>query len=166
MEKQLQFIANCLLAEALKEGYPIAPGTALATPPSLNALMKTQELYGYKTTIYHITTPDRIRNLLEKRRREKGMIQCTPTDFVEKQVPFVKLLLEYVKLPHISFYVMKDNKEPAEDATKFPLIKVAEKEGEKITVTDVVHIKTLCDILDDYKKEPGYAENTLFGKIL
>ena len=52
------FLSNVFLARALNEGYAIAHGTTLATPPSMKALQAIQNHYHYKTTLFSIIEPE------------------------------------------------------------------------------------------------------------
>jgi hypothetical protein len=90
------FLANYYLAIALKEGYAIAHGSTMATPFAKNALMAIRNLYGYKTTIIHLTCEEEVRNKSEKKRQESGVVQSTEKDFYEKQKMFFTLLGDYI----------------------------------------------------------------------
>lgn len=153
------FISNCLLAEALSKGYPIAHGTTLATPAALPAENMIRSLYGYKTTIFHLTASDSIRRALEHTRREKGMVQCTYEDFVQKQLFFIKHLPEYAKLPEVKFHLMKKT-----GTEVLKTIPVAEKIGPKITVIDKAALKELVQVIDTLPGIEGYTEHALFAK--
>lgn len=92
------FLANFYLAVALKEGYAIAHGSTMATPYAKNALSAIKNLYGYKTTVVHVSCDEEIRKLSEQLRRKSGVVQCTDKDFIDKQAMFFTLLGDYVKV--------------------------------------------------------------------
>lgn len=94
------FLSNVYLAIALKEGYAIAHGSTMATPYAKNALNAIKNIYGYDTTIVHVTCPEEIRKASECERRSHGVVQCTPRDFEEKQKLFFSLLSDYVQSAH------------------------------------------------------------------
>lgn len=154
------FISNCLLAEALHKGYPIAHGTTLATPPALGCESLIRSFYGYKTTILHLTTAEPIRRLLEKMRRDKGMVQCTPKDFEEKQLFFVKSLPGYAKLPNVIFHLMEKTA-----SGDFQTVKIAECVDIKIEIISKIALKKFTQVIDNLAGKEGYAENSLFSKI-
>lgn len=91
------FLSNVYLAIALKEGYAIAHGSTMATPYAKNALNAIKNLYGYRTTVVHMTCDEDVRKISEEQRRKSGVVQCTDKDFVEKQAMFLTLLADYLK---------------------------------------------------------------------
>jgi len=90
------FLSNYYLARGLDKGYAIAHGSTMATPYAKNALLAIKNLYGYKTTVVHMTCDEDVRNKSEQLRRKNGVIQCTDKDFKEKQEMFLTLLADYV----------------------------------------------------------------------
>jgi hypothetical protein len=90
------FLANVYLAIAMKEGYAIAHGSTMATPFAKKALEAIKHLYGYQTTVIHVTCDESVRKESEAIRRKGGVVQCTDTDFVEKEAMFFTLLADYV----------------------------------------------------------------------
>ena len=95
--KASNFLSNVFLAIALKEGYAIAHGSTMATPPSMKALQAIKDLYQYNRTVVHVTCDEQIRKESEVFRRKGGIVQCSDKDFPEKQAMFFTLLPEYVK---------------------------------------------------------------------
>lgn len=90
-------LANLFLARALDEGDAIAFGSTMATPNAVRALDAIEHRYGYEVTILHVTCDEEVRVRTEEDCRARGIVQCTPKDFKEKNGMFFSLLPEYVK---------------------------------------------------------------------
>lgn len=95
------FVANLLLAEALRMQCAIAFGSTLATQGSLKAFPRIKGQEGYEIEILHITSP-------EEERKIAVQYRLTAVDFVDvanKGKDFLKFINDYLAIgDQISFY--------------------------------------------------------------
>jgi hypothetical protein len=71
-------------------------------------LASIRNVYHYPTTIIHVSCDENIQQKSELERQESGVIQCTNSDFKEKQALFVTLLGDYINAAHtVLFYYRK-----------------------------------------------------------
>ena len=90
------FIANTLLALALKDGYAIAHGTTMTASETKRVLASLRTQYRYNVTLWHLTCAENVRVESLAKRVSSGNVQCTPQDFEEKGKFFYQRLPDYV----------------------------------------------------------------------
>ncbi len=146
------FLANYYLAIALKEGYAIAHGSTMATPHAKNALTAIRDLYGYKTTIIHLTCEEEVRIQSAKKRQEEGVVQCTEIDFHEKQAKFFTLLGDYINSANKVLFCYRH----AMDATTW----AAKIEDQQLFIFDEPSLLAIQKLHDAAVEEGFWAKTT------
>lgn len=95
------FVANLLLAEALKKQCAIAFGSTLATQGSLKAFPRIKGQEGYEIEILHITSPEEERKIAVQYRLTAVDLQ----DVANKGKDFLRFINDYLAIGDlISFY--------------------------------------------------------------
>jgi len=132
------FIANTLLAMALKEGYNIAHGTTMTAPALVveKLLTKIAEVYHYAIEMHHVTAPDQVRVDSVKSRNMNGIVQETGDDLVQKGKALFERYPLYLKhIPVIHFWWRN---------TLGDAVKVATK---KENIIEIYDMSGYCEIM-------------------
>lgn len=99
------FMANFLLALALKEGFAIAHGTTMTSPHIKKMLQSIQSTYDYQIELLHLTVEEPIRVASKLKRESSGDFRCTQVDFENKLAMFHHRLPDYLLTAQkIDFY--------------------------------------------------------------
>lgn len=136
------FLSNVYLALALKEGYAVAHGSTMASPYAKSALLAVHNTYGYTTTVFHVTCNEEIRAESKKQREESGIVQCTETDFIDKQNLFLKLLGDYCSGADQIVFYLRDKMDHVTLAAK--------KQGTSYSIIDSEAEKEISNTHDTY----------------
>jgi len=100
------FIANYILAKALREGYAVAHGTTMTAPGAIIDKIFTclRQVYGRSVHLLHVSCEPTLAKATEEKRRASGVVQCSWEDLENKGKAFFNRLPHYVKADRIDFY--------------------------------------------------------------
>jgi hypothetical protein len=100
------FIANYILAKALREGYPVAHGTTMTAPVAILEKIFTtlKTVYGYSIELLHVSCNEFVRKESELLRRAGGVVQCSWEDFANKNTAFFARLPHYLAADQVTFF--------------------------------------------------------------
>jgi hypothetical protein len=126
----------------------------MATPYAKNALTAIRDLYGYRTTILHLTCSDEIRRASDALRRKNGVVQCTEKDFVEKQALFLTLLSDYIQYSDNVLFSLRKNLEET--------IWTAKLEKGVLTIYDLEALQKVEEVHDAAQGQ-GFWEKVFYS---
>jgi hypothetical protein len=105
------FIAETLLATALKEGYAIAYGTTMTPPDFIIQKLMTSisSYYGYEIEMHHLSASDDLRVASIQEREKLGTVQTNEEDIRNKGKAFFERLPAYFQhVPKVLFFYRSD----------------------------------------------------------